>query len=334
MQIDVADEIRAAGAIQGRQLPVRADGRQHGDFVVEAAPRQYAVALPVLGQAEARAARAAPDHQQAMEVKQRIAQHDVPLQTAGRQIELTKPLPLRRAVRLREQTLQVGQQALALPLLGRQIVGRDALDGAEVVDQLPDVAEHFARPFGHEIDDGLFTVGIRIAHRKLCNPRARPQIDLERRDQQLVVRGGRGNIVPARLEHTDLHIVPAHQRRFGDDAARHLKQRLLSPFRPINLPIEPPSRGERHRGLQAKGADVRHWAGGTQQLDRVLALRDAHRALLLPPSLARLPTSGHARDAKADLLAVQVDLHRTRAGGRVQRDEAVVGGNGKIQVVL
>jgi len=81
VQIDIADELAAGRLVQRRHASLRPDGREHGDLVVVAVPRQGAVALPVLRQAQA--VGFAADQQQLVEAQQRIGQQRVLAELVG-----------------------------------------------------------------------------------------------------------------------------------------------------------------------------------------------------------------------------------------------------------
>ena len=104
VQVHVADEDRILRLVERRQLPVGRRRRKHGDLVVEPAAGQHTIALPVLRQAQRRAAGAALDQQQLVHRQQRVGQQRFPLE--GQNL-----LPLRdRVLPARLQRLQhVGQ---------------------------------------------------------------------------------------------------------------------------------------------------------------------------------------------------------------------------------
>ena len=118
VQVDVADESAAVGLVQPRQLAVRPNGREHGDLIVVLVARQGTVALPVLRQAEVPATL---DHQQLVEVQQRVGQQGL----------LTQRDELLRHVRTTAallQRLQTPEVLRALGVLRTERLGQ-VLDG-------------------------------------------------------------------------------------------------------------------------------------------------------------------------------------------------------------
>ena len=372
-EIGVAvDPVRLEFRRQAGELPVRPNRRERKDaaarLVAVAAVEMDRVDVGgVVGQplGQQQLVEALPRTGRVMD--ERVAQGHAILQLVGIHVQLVKASPLRLRVGLAQQRLGGRGDLSRLGLFFRQQVGSDAGHRAEIVDQLGDVREHLPQSRRRQGQRFAFRpLGVDL-HAEVGHPVRRfvatERGDLEQFVARRIARVGIAGGGPGAGDF-GVHVVfpAAHQRVFQNPVSARRRQRdgvvrlhvvvrvgrlqrvaaheafsigltrgrfLLLRRAAIHLPVLREGGGR----LEPQRTDMRD-AGFAEQLHRVLAGGDLHRALPEPLGVVRVPIARHVGEAANQRLTVQRNLDGTRRLRRVESMDGVLARDGELQIVL